>query len=295
MSPALSLIIPTYNRGRGLSLLLDGLTQQTLPRDKWEVLLIDDGSTPECARLIDEMVASLDLPIRVWHRENQGPAAVRNFGIDQATHDIVHFLNDDLLMTPRHLERHYQFHLDHPEIAHGAHGQTPWHESSGSPSILRYLQKYSLNYDRELTEWEQPLVRFCTSSLSLKKDLLKDHRFDETFREPCFEDTELGYRLVREKGLKITTLEGDPAWHHHPHDAAALMRRAAMTGRNAPLLIERAPEFFDRLVSPFVTPPPWVRRFKAIGHLLTGDKVEYWRQLEIAVFIRAYWKAMGSR
>lgn len=291
---ALSLVIPTYNRGGAIRLLLESLAGQTLPVDQWEVLLIDDGSTAVNGRLLDEVVSEYDLPVNIWHRENGGPAVARNFGIDQSRHDIVLFLNDDLELEPGHLEAHAQFHRDNPQVNVAAHGRTPWHTGTGDTPIMQCLRKYTFNYEHELTEWEQPLVRFCTSSLSVKRTLLDDHRFDEVFREPSFEDTELAHRLIRDRELVVVTLDGDPAWHHHPHDEWAFRRRAAMNGRNAPLLIDRAPEFFDRLIRPFIKPAPRLRETLALTHYLGGNAVEYWRQIEIAEFIRAYWKAVGD-
>ncbi|MCC5878132.1 MAG: glycosyltransferase family 2 protein [Candidatus Sumerlaeia bacterium] len=290
---ALSLVIPTYNRGEAIGLLLESLKKQTLPTDQWEVLMIDDGSTAANARILDDQVAACGLPIRVWHRENGGPAVARNFGIENSRHEVVLFLNDDLELESGHLESHAKFHENNRGTHVAAHGRTPWHPESGNTPIMQCLRKYTFNYDHDLTNWEQPLVRFCTSSLSVKRELLESHRFDEVFREPSFEDTELAYRLVRDRGLVVATLAGDPAWHLHPHDENAFRRRAAMNGRNAPLLIERAPEFFDRLIRPFMKPAPRLREGLAWLNHLRGNPVEYWRQVEIAEFVRAYWKAGG--
>lgn len=290
---ALSLVVPTYQRGGKLRLLLDSLKGQTLPPQEWELILVDDGSDDECRAAVESLAAEYDLPIRPYFRENRGPAAARNFGVAQARHDIVLFLNDDLELSPRHLERHATFHRENPAENAAAHGETRWHESSGSSPVMECLRRWTFNYDVELTDWEQPLVRFCTSSLSVKRTLPARHPFEEGFREPSFEDTELGWRLVHQEGLRVETLRGDPAWHHHPHTGAQFLRRAAMNGRNAVLMIERIPEFRDRLITPFTGLPPRLREIRALAFYLLGDRVRYWREREIATFLRAYWQAAG--
>lgn len=290
---ALSLVIPTYNRGEKLRLLLDSLKAQTLPADQWEAVLVDDGSEAPHRAAVETLLAEYNLPIRPFFRENRGPAVARNDGVAQARHDVVLFLNDDLELAPRHLERHATFHRDHPAENAAAHGETRWAESAGRTPVMECLRRWTFNYDIELTEWEQPLVRFCTSSLSVKRTLLLRHPFNEQFREPSFEDTELGYRLVREEGLTVETLLGDPALHHHPHTGSQLLRRAAMNGRNAPIMIATAPEFLDRLITPFMTPPPRLRELRALLLYIRGDRAGFWREMELAAFVRAYWRAMA--
>ncbi len=97
--PAVSIIIPTYNRADLLREALDSVAAQTF-RD-YEVIVVDDGSTPPMA----EAVANHPSQPRIVRQMRQGPAAARNRGIAEASADLVAFLDSDDLWMPTKLER----------------------------------------------------------------------------------------------------------------------------------------------------------------------------------------------
>ncbi|MFQ5430014.1 MAG: glycosyltransferase [Phycisphaerae bacterium] len=98
-TPAVSIIIPTYNRLSLLREALDSIHRQTY-RD-FEVIVIDDGSTEEIA----SGVADHPVRPRVVRQQRQGPAGARNLGIEEASADLVAFLDSDDLWQPIKLER----------------------------------------------------------------------------------------------------------------------------------------------------------------------------------------------
>ncbi|HVP10337.1 MAG TPA: glycosyltransferase [Phycisphaerae bacterium] len=97
--PAVSIIIPTYNRVRLLREALDSVSRQTF-RD-FEVIVVDDGSTENVAAV------AADHPTRptVLRQQRKGPAAARNRGIQAARGAILAFLDSDDLWLPEKLER----------------------------------------------------------------------------------------------------------------------------------------------------------------------------------------------
>lgn len=92
--PAVSVIIPTFNRLALLREALDSVAAQTF-RD-FEVIVVDDGSTEAIA----EGVATHATSPRVIRQPNAGPAAARNRGIAAANADVVAFLDSDDLWLP---------------------------------------------------------------------------------------------------------------------------------------------------------------------------------------------------
>lgn len=95
--PKLSIIIPVYNVESFLNEAINSILSQTF--QNYEILLINDGSIDR-SRYICEGYASQDTRIRVFHQENQGVSAARNYGIDNAIGEYVTFLDpDDYLMT----------------------------------------------------------------------------------------------------------------------------------------------------------------------------------------------------
>ena len=95
----LSIIVPVYNVERYLARCLDSLLQQDLPADRYEVVVINDGSTDGSGALADRYAAQ-NSNIRVVHQPNQGLSEARNTGIDSARGRYVMFVDSDDYLEP---------------------------------------------------------------------------------------------------------------------------------------------------------------------------------------------------
>lgn len=95
-----SVVIPTYNRVSLLRAALDALSVQTWPAEKFEVIVVDDGSSDQTAAVHDE---DFQFRIRYLRQENSGDAAARNLGARKSQADILAFLDDDVLVEPDYL------------------------------------------------------------------------------------------------------------------------------------------------------------------------------------------------
>lgn len=95
--PLISIIIPVYNGETHLAQCLDSILAQTYQR--WELLLIDDGSTDHTANLCNAY-SEKDSRISVTHKKNEGAAAARNFGIAQAKGEWISFVDADDWLAP---------------------------------------------------------------------------------------------------------------------------------------------------------------------------------------------------
>ena len=89
----LSVIIPYYNADAWIGAMLDSLLDQDLPKEDYEILVVDDGST-ESTLTLDRYVAA-HANIRCHRQENRGPAEARNAGLDQIKSDWVFFCDSD--------------------------------------------------------------------------------------------------------------------------------------------------------------------------------------------------------
>jgi glycosyltransferase involved in cell wall biosynthesis len=85
-----SVIVPVYNVEKLLPRCIQSLLR--IDSSLVEVLLIDDGSTDNSGRIIDEVK---DSRFRVFHTENHGLSAARNYGIEQACGDWIMFVDSD--------------------------------------------------------------------------------------------------------------------------------------------------------------------------------------------------------
>ena len=97
--PKISVIISTFNRASYLDETLNSLVEQTLPKDQYEVIVIDDGSTDHTRQVAANFESKLS--VHYLFQENSGLAAGRNRGVQLAKGPIVHFMDDDDIADPR--------------------------------------------------------------------------------------------------------------------------------------------------------------------------------------------------
>ena len=105
MKPFVTVIVAIFNAEKWLPRCLRSILAQSL--ENVEIMLIDDGSTDSSARICDEF-ASKDKRIKVYHRQNAGVSATRQFGIDHATGDYLIYLDSDDFVDPSIYEKMYR-------------------------------------------------------------------------------------------------------------------------------------------------------------------------------------------
>ena len=102
-SPAVSVIVPTYNRQALLPRALDSVVAQTV--DDWEIVLVDDGSTDGTEDVAARYRHQLKERFIYIRQPNQGSSSARNRGIDACSGRFVTFLDSDDEFLPAKLER----------------------------------------------------------------------------------------------------------------------------------------------------------------------------------------------
>ncbi len=100
-APVLSVVVATRNRARWLSGLLDALAAQTLGADRFEVVVVDDGSTDGTWDVLRHQVAVGGLRLRVLRlARSEGQGEARNAGVARTRTDILCFTDDDCVPDP---------------------------------------------------------------------------------------------------------------------------------------------------------------------------------------------------
>jgi glycosyltransferase involved in cell wall biosynthesis len=106
MPTDVSVVIPFFNPGANIEDCLESLIDQSLAHDRFEVILVDDGSTDGSDVRVDGWAARHPDLMKVHHiPASGGPARPRNVGIDNATGRYIQFLDADDTLAPRALER----------------------------------------------------------------------------------------------------------------------------------------------------------------------------------------------
>lgn len=104
----ISAALPTYNRSGILRVCLAALAFQSLAADRWEVVVVDDGSTDDTSSLLREIV--LPYRLRYLRQENEGAGTARRNGVSAAHGEFLLFCNDDTIASPNLLVEHLAFH-----------------------------------------------------------------------------------------------------------------------------------------------------------------------------------------
>lgn len=239
----LSVIIPTHKRNEILAKALQSLAMQTLPKNEFEVIVVDDNidyETQETINLFNDKIR-----VNYYSCEAPGAGAKRNFGVLKSKADIILFLDDDMIASPNLLYEHFSF---YNEGADGVLGRIEEDENVN----LNYFTKYLIDNDlqntyKNINKDNVSFEYFYTGNISLKKDIFNTlGGFDLKFKQYGFEDSELGYRLNK-SGYVIKYNENALGYHHFLRNFEDYLARKRDMGRSAAYFAKLYPELESKL------------------------------------------------
>src|SRR5205809_1262900 len=196
--PQISVIIPTFNRAALLGKTLESFTSQTLPKHRYEVIVVDDGSkdaTPEVCRDF-----ATRMQLQYLHIESSGISAAKNTGILVSHGKILLFFDDDDIADSHLLEEHVKAHEQHPKENVAILGYTTWVPTVSITPLMRYVTEIGrfLSASGDLKDRQMlDFTYFWGGRSSCKRSFLAKHGvFNREFRT-IIEDMELAYRLSK--------------------------------------------------------------------------------------------------
>lgn len=226
MKPKVSVIIPTFNRLDILPETLVALERQEGPRGFFEVLLIDDGSTDATWSFLGQFASTTTLTLNLRRQTALGPAAARNWGIEQAQGELALFLDADIIAQPDVVRRHWQRYESQRQKRCGWMGRIETGETIDRWQTFRW-DEFALDEeggpDRPIS-WS----RYRTPNSAWPLALLREMGgFDARFM--VAEDRELAYRLA-ETGAELFYDREILAHHHHLISYNSLIAKAHLYG-----------------------------------------------------------------
>ncbi len=256
-----TVIIPTYNRKDILRRCLNAFAHQSYPAEKYEIIVIDDGSTDGTEDLVKSFLNNYICPLRYLKQENKGPAAARNLGIKNATGDVILFTGDDIIVQLNFLKEHMAWHDRYPDDSTAVLGHVTWSPDVEITPFMRWLENGGPQFHfwqiKDRIEVESSKY-FYTCNVSLKKRFLLSMNlfFDEDFPHAACEDAELGMRL-EVKGLVLKYNKNAIGYHDHYASLRDYCRRMIIAGKSLRILdkkkrIDRRIVYFCKLPFYFV-------------------------------------------
>ena len=220
----ISVVIPTYNRAPELETCLTALAAQTLSRDQFEVLVIDDGSSDSTSSLLETLSSGSPMNLRYFVQPNEGPAAARNAGIEQAKGEWIAFTDDDCIPDPGWLES-LSASIPLDDGCAGIGGEIVRLRNT---LIGRYIDDSGMMRHRVSDGVTDYLI--TANAMFHRPLLIEVSGFEKRITWPGGEDPDLSTRL-RDRGYYLKVMPGAIVRHNHRDTIRGLWRTAWLYGR----------------------------------------------------------------
>jgi cellulose synthase/poly-beta-1,6-N-acetylglucosamine synthase-like glycosyltransferase len=209
----ISVVVPARNAARTIGGCLDGLQAQSVSRDQYEVIVVDDESTDDTRHVVE------GYDVTLLTQAHKGPAAARNRGVGAAKGEIVLFTDADCVPDGNWIEEMVRSFGD-PEVV-GVKGA---YRTRQKAIVARFVQcEYEERYERMA---RQRWIDFVdTYSAGYRREVfLAQDGFDTRYANASVEDQEMSFRLA-ERGYKMVFNPQALVYHQHPDSVAAYFRR----------------------------------------------------------------------
>ena len=246
---SVSVVIPTRNRVPVLiETLRAAFAAAGTQGPAFEVLVVDDGDGGS----LDVGSAFRERPLRIVRNRGRGAAAARNCGAASARHELLVFIDDDIILTPGTIERHIETHERYPQAL--VSGVVRPDERVIQEARRTAFGRYKLRFDypldnsgrvESLGDGVFGVDRVASFNLSVARaDFFgRIGGFDERFPYAGCEDQEFSFR-AHARGLRTLVNEGLICFHNEADRLSpeAWLRRQYTGVQGAVLLAHLYPE-----------------------------------------------------
>jgi len=179
-----SVIIPAYNAKDTIRDCLNSLINQSINKEEYEIIVVDDGSTDGTGQIVSEY------PITYIRQSNHGPASARNHGSRNSQGEILLFTDSDCLPVFNWIEEMTNPLKDSNVVAVKGVYRTRQRSLIARFAQLEFEERYELLKKAKYID----MVDTCSAAFR-KAVYLQAGGFDESFPLANNEDTDLSYRL----------------------------------------------------------------------------------------------------
>jgi GT2 family glycosyltransferase len=198
--PFISVIIPTYNRGKPLIVTLNSLLVQNYPR--FEIIVVDQSNRKYPEK--ENFFKTLRPKIKYFKLSIANAAAARNLGVKKAKGNILLFLDDDAIADFNLIKAHQEAYMKQNVGAIAGRVITTGQKIEKSKRNVGRISPFGKFSDGFSSQIRQEVTSVITCNASWKKNVFeKIDGFDENFSGPIREDSDLSLKTIK-AGYKIT-------------------------------------------------------------------------------------------
>ncbi len=214
--PGVSVVILNFNGRSHLETCLGSLESTRYPRERLEVILVDNGSRDDSLALVRSRFPNARV---IELRENLGYARAMNRGAAAATHETLAFLNNDTRVDPDWLDPLVDAIASGEADAagsklYGIDGKTVHFAGGGTNFHGIAFQRGMGQPDCPAFSQRRPTLFACGAAMAIRRDVFREALgFDEPFFA-YYEDVDLGWRLWV-LGRRVLFIPESRVQHHH--------------------------------------------------------------------------------
>jgi glycosyltransferase involved in cell wall biosynthesis len=199
--------------------MLAALASQTVPAERYEVILVDHYPVAAWREAHERIAAGSGVPRMLYEEiDGRGRAQALNRCLDLASGELIVFLADDFLPGAHFLESHLRFHDENPEVDAVGIGRAMFPPSLREQAFLSWIERTGRVFGVPLDEdsSEVPDDFFFVGNGSVKRGLIDSvGRFDEDLPYHGWDDFDFGLRMKR-VGMRAGLVPGADVIHDHP-------------------------------------------------------------------------------
>jgi glucosyl-dolichyl phosphate glucuronosyltransferase len=266
--PLVSVVIPTRNRADLLSDALGSLMEQDYPADRYEILVVDDGSIDDTPSVVEALAQAHSKPrLSLLRQPAKNQNAARNRGVSKAKGELIAFLDDDELAPANWLSGLVAGCMRHPD-ADVVGGPYQLRLEASTPRVCE-AHWPGVDGAWGWGESEKEAEHVVGGNMLIRRRaLIRTGKFNESL-QGWYDETEWMFRH-RRGGGQIVYLPSVPIWHRRGA-ADLLLRKRLRKNHSSGRLEARFHHTFGRSVR--LRKYPSIGRWEARSHHTFGRSV----------------------
>ncbi|MDX9703636.1 MAG: glycosyltransferase [Candidatus Auribacterota bacterium] len=223
--PFVSVIVPAYNAEKTMSLCIESLISQDYPKDKYEIIIVDNNSTDETAEIIKSYSVTYLLEDKI-----QTSYAARNTGIRHAKGEILAFTDADCIADKNWLKEGVKAFAD-STIAAISGNMLPY-----KPETWIELFQSKQNVLNHAILFSESRLRTKAASIATGNAFFRKMIFDKVgfFYDQWIggADTDMSYKIQRETDFKLAYFPDAIVYHKHRTSLKELWKQYVRYGQS---------------------------------------------------------------